>query len=246
MNIYIDDSIHDKHGFMLLSFVICKHDPQDSLQEILSEYGLEEFHACEKMKNNAVMQEIRSRVRRHINNRTRWGVFVLPSSLRHEIFEEFSMFISHLESLGLDEPLNIFVDQGIISNTEAGLISSNSKISQLYNCDSSEVNGIQLADLVAALCGVRLREEVTGEPKMLTYGDEFGFNPPIEAELGYELWASLRNSMNRPDTPFGDDMPEMATFDTADYGFLLSKQASDLIREKASKIFGEVYLGCIH
>ncbi|SIS73605.1 DUF3800 domain-containing protein [Neptunomonas antarctica] len=246
MNIYIDDSIHEQHGFMLLSFVICNHDPQDSLQKILSEYDLKEFHSCEKMKNNAEMQEIRSKVRCHINDQTRWGVFVLPSSLRHEIFEEFSIFISHLESLALDEPLKIFVDQGIISDTEADLISSKSKVSQLYNCDSSEVNGIQLADLVAALCGVRLREEVTGEPKMLTYGDEDGYNPPIEAELGYELWASLRYSMYRTDSVLGDDMPEMATFNTIDHGFLLSKQTSELVREKASKIFGEVYLGCIH
>lgn len=246
MNIYIDDSIHNKHGFMLLSFVICKHDPQGSLQEILSEYGLEEFHACEKMKDNAVMQKIRSKVRGYVNSQSRWGVFVLPSSLRHELFDEFSTFISHLESLDLDEELHIYVDQGIISNAEATLISNNHQRATVYNCDSSEVNGIQFADLVAALCGVRLREEVSSNPKMLTYGDESGFNPPIEAELGYELWASLRYSMLKPDTPLGDDMPEMATFITTNYGFLLSKQVSELVAEKASKIFGEVYLGCIH
>jgi hypothetical protein len=244
MNVYIDDSIHDEHDFMLLSYVICKHDPQKDLQKVLSEYGVEEFHACEKMKDNNVMQKIRSSVRSHINNRTKWGVFVLPSNVRHKIFEDFSFFINTLKDMYPDQDVNIYVDQGIISNSEANLLSSEHNDLTVRNCDSSEVNGIQLADLAAALCGVRLREEMSGKTKTLTYGESSGFNPPIEADLGYELWASLRYSMHRKDKPVSDE--DIATFKTTGYGYLISQKVSNDVYSKANKIFGEVYLGCIH
>ena len=246
MNIYIDESIHEKYDFMLLSFVFCKHSPQDDLQMILSEYGIEEFHASTKMRNNAIMREIRGRYIHYVNSQTKWGVFILPSSLRHNIFDEFSSFVSHLEILSLDEELNIYVDNGIISYAESDIISKKSHCTKVYSSDSREVKGIQLADLVAALCGVRLREKISGEPKMLIYGDESGFDPPIEAPLGHELWADLRYSMYRPDNPLGEDMPDMATFNTTDYGFLLSQHVPNTLAENAKEIFGDIYLGCIH
>jgi len=143
----------------------------------------------------------------------------------------------------LDDPLKIYIDEGIISNNE---IRNVSKVDSINICRSHEVNGIQLADLVAALCGVRLREEISEYPKMLTYGNESGFDPPIEAELGYELWASLRYSMLKHPEPKGDEMPDMASFETEGYGLFVSPCCSDELSRKARKLFGEVYLGCIH
>lgn len=249
MNIYIDDSIHDEFGFMLLSFVFCKHDPQGSLQGILSKYGLEEFHASEKMKNNATMRQARCELANYVNMKTKWGMFVLPSNLRHNIFDEFSSFMFHLESMNLDEELHVYVDHGIINCNEAEKISQKSRCMKIYISDSLEVNGIQLADLVAAQCGVRLREKISGNPKILVYGDESGYDPPIEAPLGFELWADLRYSMHRSDSPLSEDMDDtlqFATFDTTNYGFLLSQHVSDALAEKSKETFGKVYLGCIH
>lgn len=102
------------------------------------------------------------------------------------------------------------------------------------------------SDIHALVCGVRLREEISETPKMLTYGDESGFDPPIEAELGYELWASLRYSMLKQAEPKGDEMPDMASFETEGYGLFISPSCSDELSRKAQKLFNEVYLGCIH
>ena len=83
--------------------------------------------------------------------------------------------------------------------------------------------------------------------EMLTYGNEAGFDPPIEADLGYELWASLRYSMLNSNVPNGEnEMPDMATFSTKGYGFFLSEQAPESLCDKANMLFSEVYLGCIH
>ena len=84
------------------------------------------------------------------------------------------------------------------------------------------VHGIQLAYLVAGLCGVRLREEISGNPKMLVCGEDCGYDPPIEAELGFELWAALRYSMLHAPDALGEEMPSMAMFPTRGYGFLTS------------------------
>jgi len=91
-----------------------------------------------------------------------------------------------------------------------------------------------------------IREKISGEPKILVYGDEAGFDPPIEADLGYELWASLRYSMRRSNQSKGKDMPEMACFDTKGFGFFLADNCPKELVEAAESLFGEVYLGCIH
>lgn len=246
MNIYIDESIHDQQGFMLLAYVTCRRDPQADLNNILKKYGIEEFHACKKMQNNQMMQKLRSNIRSYVNSYCGWGVLVLPNTLRSNIKDDFSNLVAGLSKFILDESLKIYVDEGIIHNSEADEIKSVLKVDCINICSSHKVNGIQIADLVAALCGVRLREEITGNSKMLTYGDESGFNPPIEAEIGYELWASLRYSMLRHSEPKGADMPDMASFETEGYGLFVSPHCSDELSRKARKLFGEAYLGCIH
>ena len=246
MIIYIDESIHDQHGFMLLAYVTCMHDPQNSLNDIIKEYGVDEFHACKKMQNNQKLRKLRSSIRSYVNSYCGWGVMVLPNTARQNIKDDFTNLVNRLSKFQLNGPLKIYVDEGIISNNGVDEIKSVSNLDSIYICSSHEVNGIQLADLVAALCGVRLREEISEHPKMLTYGEESGFNPPIEAELGYELWASLRYSMLRRIEPKGDEMPDMASFETEGYGFFVSPHCSVGLKQKAQKLFGEVYLGCIH
>ena len=245
MNIYIDESIHDQHGFMLLAYVACKRDPQDVLKNIIKNSGIEEFHACKKMQNNKAMQKLRSSIRSYVNSNCRWGVMVLPNTFRHKLKDDFIKLVSGISNF-YNDPVRIFIDEGIISNSEAAEIRSISKLDSINICNSNKVYGIQLADLVAALCGVRLKEEICETPKMLTYGYEAGFDPPIEAELGYELWASLRYSMLRHTEPKGDEMPEMATFRTEGFGLFVSPHCSNVLSLKARKLFGEVYLGCIH
>ena len=171
---------------------------------------------------------------------------VLSNIARSNIKDDFSNLVAGLSKFILDEPLRIYIDEGIISINEVDEIRNISKVDSINTCRSHEVNGIQLADLVAALSGVRLREEISENPKMLTYGNESGFDPPIEAELGYELWASLRYSMLRNPETKRDEMPEMASFETEGYGLFVSPRCSDELSRKARKLFGEVYLGCIH
>lgn len=246
MNIYIDESVHPEPGFMLIAYVLCDADPEEELRSIVQRYGVTEFHACEKMDDNKAMQELRRELIQYVNSRCSWGVFVLPRDQRHNVAPDFKTLIASVSRTSRSSGASIFVDEGILTKKQVAELTREPTMNGLRLCTSQEIRGIQLADVVAALCGTRLKEEIMGLPKMLTYGDEAGFDPPIEAPLGYELWALLRYSMRRAPDPIGDEMPSMATFRTEGYGFVCGASCPETLRRTATRLFGEVYLGCIH
>ena len=247
MNIYIDESIHDQHEFMLLGFVICPHDPQLHLERLLNRYKKPEYHSLERMAGNENAQLLRGEMREYVNWNCKWGVCVLPSSLRWNISNHLREFLEVLTDT--DEQLersNVFIDQGIIKPGGLDVITEISNVNAASVCESHITHGIQLADLVAAICGVRLREEISQEPKILSYGRESGFEPPIEAALGYELWASLRYSMYKNRSSVCEEELYLGEFSTKGYGYHISQECPSGLREAADKLFSTVYLGCIH
>jgi hypothetical protein len=151
-----------------------------------------------------------------------------------------------MQANGFNGPAELYIDEGILDNQALAEVNQLEVIGNAQICCSQAVHGIQLADLVAGLCGVRLREEISGEPKMLMYGEDCGYDPPIEADLGSELWAALRFKMLHAPDAFGEDMSGRAMFPTHGYGFLTSRKCSNSLQEKADRVFGAVYLGCIH
>jgi hypothetical protein len=242
MKLYIDESIHPDHDFMLLAYVMCEMDPQTELEGILSKHGATEFHACARMKDNSIMQGLRDAFCKFVNDKGYWGVIVLPISSRYSVAADIHSMLEAMVNIHRSA-IELFIDEGIVSKAELQTLSSLKGIVSVCSCSSHEIKGIQLADLVAALNGVRLREEISGDPKMLVYGKEFGYDPPIDAELGYELWARLRYSMMREPLPRGEDMP---MFTTHGHGLFISPRCSSELADKAEKVFGTVYLGCIH
>lgn len=246
MNIYIDESIHEKYGFMLLAYVLCERDPQDDLCRLLTNHGVHEFHSCQKMEQNQVMQVLRKELVGYVNSNCKWGVLILPNDSRFNLLPDLIRLFQVMHDNGFECPAGLYIDQGILDRRALAEIKKLEVIATAQISYSHVVHGIQLADLVAGLCGVRLREEISGNPKMLMYGEDCGYDPPIEAELGFELWATLRYSMLHAPDALGEDMPSMAIFPTRGFGFISSDMCSDNLREKADRVFGAVYLGCIH
>jgi hypothetical protein len=58
--------------------------------------------------------------------------------------------------------------------------------------DSIKVKGIQLADLVAHTFATMLLEQLGLVDKKVKAGENSGYDPDLEIELGFELWASIR------------------------------------------------------
>ena len=92
INVY-DESIHDKYGFMIIAFVLCWDDPQSALEKILAEYKTDEFHACDKMKDNDSMQRLRSSIKSYINWNGSWGVMIFSNNNRHNLADELMKMI---------------------------------------------------------------------------------------------------------------------------------------------------------
>jgi len=248
MKIYIDESIHEQFGFMLLAFVACSKNPQKKLLKLLNKYGVNEFHSLDKMKDNNQKQKLREEIVNFINDSTcKWGVFIFPSTFRFSLAIELTSFIRKItKRLSKSKKIEVFLDEGIIRPIELKKMVSELNI-PIYLSKSNEVFGIQLADLVAAYNGIQLKEEISQSPKILTYGEEFGYDPPIQANLGWELWAKIRYSMCHKDKCKADkDSVDMATFKTKNHGLFISKGCSKSLISSSKKIFGEIYFGCIH
>jgi hypothetical protein len=96
--------------------------------------------------------------------------------------------------------------------------------------------------------GVMLLEHLGHLKKMVKAGANSGYDPDIDIELGFELWASLRCAFfktsqpsARPEDPFGDLM-----FDVENYGLHIAQSCDNALRTAALERFGVCYLGCIH
>lgn len=246
-HIYIDETIHSDYGFMLLSYVVCNAEPQNEIENILNEHDLIEFHSANKMQHNQCAQAVRSKLIDYINLNCKWGVFLTPESKRHALGIDFSLLASCMKDIFDGEQVKIYLDEGILDMAAIKRIEAQFETVSVEICNSAATAGIQLADLVAALCGVRMRAEISGKNKMLEYGRDAGFDPPILAPVSYELWASLRYSMMRSNVPMGEeDTIEFFMFNALGHGFLNSPDCSKELLEIGEHLFGSVYLGCIH
>ena len=113
--------------------------------------------------------------------------------------------------------------------------------------DSKKFKGIQLADLVAHSCSTMLLEQLKIIDKKVKAGDNSGYEPDLEIELGFELWAGIRYNllgeidMERFET--GDGFPMKMT---EPYGLYISEFCNNELKENAKERFGEIYMGCIH
>lgn len=245
MNLYFDESIHEQCGFMIVAFVACQHDPQDELRTIIQEYGdIEEFHSCERMDINQIQQNLRDSMRNFINSHCKWGIMIFPSSMRWKIAEELLGFLIKLQkTIKLD---SLFFDKSLLKQDDiANLQTSLCCNSITINC-SKNTMGIQLADLVASNCGIRLKSHLTRKHKILKYGHEEGYPYGIEAELSWELWAWLRHSMFKNGSMEDEDYISGYDFDTKDKGYFISNKCDTGMKTVADKLFDTVYIGCIH
>lgn len=81
MNIYIDESIHEEFGFMILAYVVCNQDPQSDIYKILSEHSVDEHHSCARMDKSESLRNLRSNLISYLNANCRWGHLLCQVSI---------------------------------------------------------------------------------------------------------------------------------------------------------------------
>ncbi len=117
-----------------------------------------------------------------------------------------------------------------------------------FEQDSKLVPGLQLADLIAHTCSMMLLEKLGLITKLIKVGPNSGYDPDLQVELGWALWASVRYAFFHGGSKYGidDDPVDFMTVDVAGYGLFIDKSCDPRVAAAALNLFGKCYLGCIH
>lgn len=257
--LYFDESIQEQGKFIVGAFVYSNQDLSPSVDVAIAEVGLvpkvDEYKSNAKMQGNPQAQQLRAAIYGLLRN-TQIAVVVLPSKDRASLGAEASKALGQLiDANGLAlERHAAFFDEGIkIPEREIETLSKRANgACQIYaNQNSKLTSGIQVADLAAHYAGTMLAEQMGLTTRMVNAGVNSGYDPELEIELGFEIWARLRYAFFKESKEINDDiddgdMIEMATLNVRGFGLFVSDLCGIELSEAADQRFGTCYMGCIH
>ena len=82
-----------------------------------------------------------------------------------------------------------------------------------------------------------------------TRGENSGYHPDTDVELGFELWASMRYSFfkaQHANESSEDDPVAGMVYDVSEFGLHIAASCGPELRAAARARFGTCYLGCLH
>lgn len=114
--------------------------------------------------------------------------------------------------------------------------------------DSKKIKGIQLADLAAHIASIQFKYSLGLVTKKVKAGENSGYDPEDEMELGFEMWATLRSSFfcKNSGKPYMADQLIDATMIVERCGLYISDLGNEEFTGNVKAAFGTVNLGCIH
>ena len=272
---YVDESIHIKLGFVVTAFVFSDSLFEQKVFTVLKDSGLsppsEEFKSSARMDSNPKMRFTRSKLLALTVTEAKVAVFF-------DHFERKTMGRHSLQALqsvlvrnGINpSSLSIFFDEDIFSSEKEA-----KRILQLFHYlkfkkffpreDSKTRYGIQVSDSIAHCFGQILKEELSGEQKLVNIGGpKTGYPEGETASLGWEILMTIRYCLlTRPMIYNGE--PYDVTTDPVildpeyddpviygqhpilnGWGIQVSPETDSRIRESVEKALGRIWLGCIH
>ncbi|RJE70929.1 DUF3800 domain-containing protein [Reichenbachiella sp. MSK19-1] len=255
--LFIDDSIHDEYrgNFILSAFVFINSNPENWISSSLIRHGynplLDEFKSGVNFRKHPNMTYVRNDLKSIIQSNCKIGLAVLPRNRREDIgIESLKAFKQFLNFNHFKEGIEVFIDSSYFKDPK----SAQNIVEELgiqnhtyhFEQDSIHVKGIQLADLVAHTASTMLLETMGHINKQVKAGENSGYDPDMDIELGFELWATIRYSLiSKPKEKINHPIDE-STYDVFPYGLYVSEYCDlDLVTQIKNR-FGGVYLGCIH
>lgn len=256
--LYFDDSKHPRAGFNLGAFVYCEENPENKVSEALKKHGLvpgvDEFKSSAHMGRHPEQAAIRELLLEMLHF-CRLGVVVTPYGSNATLGKDALILLikmlkhRHLSSKNHE----VYFDQAIFKSVHQAVKLAGSFV-ELSNCkfhfeqDSRCVPGIQLADLAAHTCAIMLLETLGIVNKTVKAGKRLGYEPDLDIEIGFELWANVRYTFLSEPTPVpkNDWEPFNPVANVLPYGLHVSDEVNETLREAAESRFGSMYLGCTH
>lgn len=251
---FVDESIHDRGGFILASIIYCPTSPRapvcDALRAVGMQPGVDEYRSGRIKRGDTVQAELRERLL-SIVGQCRIAVAVVPRDLRPALGQELlgaTAFVIRENQLSADG-LEVYFDEGIFSSPRGSAIASASSLPpgiRFYPAsDSKKVVGLQLADLVAHSSSTMLLETLGLVNKTVKAGEDSGYDPELDLSIGFELWAGLRYSFfRRPRSGQNGDTQD--PFFDGTCGLYVSAACDKRLSAACLRRFGTCYVGCIH
>lgn len=244
MDIFIDESIHDRGNFIVIAAVFSADNLQELVGDALLECGFDpardEFKSSMKMAGNPAAQRLRDRLQ-HILGRCKIAVSICPVSERALIVEHAGKLISGLDSKALELPATVYFDDGM----KRAPLELPEGVNAIHGCDSKRVAGTQVADCAAYLVSMMLLAElgivIKTVPASTVYPHDQG-----EIELAWTLWASVRYALSSGNPIGGYDEDGWCEPLMNPFGLFVSDGCSDAVKDAVKKRLSSVWVGCIH
>jgi hypothetical protein len=256
---HFDESLHPKAGFALGAFVYSEESLDTAVCEALHQSGLtpkvDEFKSGMRMDMHPKQARARDLLKSILGERCGVGVVVVPYSPRDLLGPESLLGLNKiLTTISFrSKSHDVYFDQGIFPSGTAGRKAADS-ISFAQRCrfyfeqDSRQVLGLQIADLVAHMCGTMLLAQLGLVKKTVKAGPDSGYDPDGDMPLGFELRATLRRRFFAAPPPPVDTWKSQLDYqvDVESRGLHIAPSCDAKLARSALSRFGKMYLGCIH
>jgi hypothetical protein len=244
MDIFIDESIHDRGNFIVIAAVFSADNLQGLVGDALLECGFDpewdEYKSSMKMAGNPAAQRLRDRLQ-DILRQCKIAVAICPVSERAAVVEHVGKLLFGLPSIALELPATVYFDGGM----KRAPLELPEGVTAIHDCDSKKVGGIQVADCAAYLVSMMLLGELgiltKTVPATSVYPGHDG-----EIELAWKLWASVRYALSSGDPIGGHDEDGWCEPLMHPFGLLVSDGCSDAVKDAVKKRLSSVWVGCIH
>ncbi len=254
---FLDDSNHSEAGFCLSSFVFSLSDPQTDIERLLTKHGLvpgqDEYKSSIRMDRAAANHAIREDLKEYLRANCKVGVAISPNPA--DLHEDAALLLQKMlthPDVGSGNHL-VFTDQGIFPTPKERAVIMPIPGADMctfhFEQDSKRVCGIQLADLSAHICAIMVKDALGLVTKMVKAGENSGYDPNSDMELGFEMFATIRYAFLGVFAPYVEDAPSgflQPMLSISDHGLQISSKLNAKIRSAAEGRIGSLYLGCIH
>ena len=254
---YIDDSVHDEAGFVIGACVYTNIDINEKIIDIIKNCGFDpdifEYKSSANYSKEPEKAKVREQLKGLLADSCKLGIVIIPRTNREQLgFECIKAVKQFMDSNKVvKKPINIYFDQGLFTSKEKAeqLITSLQFTDCTFNLEQNSISikGIQLADLAAHISSIQLKDAMGLVTKTVKAGDNSGYDPDLDIELGFEMWAIIRYTFfNEGSKLYTDDPIADATLKVEPYGLYISDLCDQNLSDIARTKFGDIYLGCIH
>jgi hypothetical protein len=246
--LYADESIHRRYGFIVTAIVAVDPDANDLVFTALTRAGLQpgihEYKSSATMKDQPHLQQLRADIFDITLRHARLALLFSAPHRRTMLGTEIVDTVRHLAARNAlpATQLSLVVDEGIAAPSTGYIQQRLPAANVRFGGRSNAVAGLQIADLVASYAALLLIDWTFGSRRRTVLDGSNGWEPREEVDLSWVLWAQLRDKFFMREGDYDDT----DWCDLLGYGVFVGQELCRTLEREIIVHYGRTYLGCIH